>query len=57
MTQFHIVDTDLKVINSSRNELSLQADCDRVNNRFYQEDEKCFIVSSEELKVFKQIKG
>ena len=54
---YHIVDTDLKVINSSRNELSLQADCDRVNNRFYQNDEKCFIVSSEELKLFKQIKG
>ena len=49
MAKFHIVDTDLEVIDSGDNMLALRISCADVNDRFYSADNECIIMSTDEL--------
>ena len=49
--KFHIVDKDLEVIDSSNNMLELRLDCKAVNERIYDSENQCVVMSDREFKT------
>ena len=56
MAKFHIVDTDLEVIDSGDNLLALRRSCADVNDRFYSANNECIVMSTDELNKAKVLK-
>ena len=56
MAKFHIVDTDLEVIDSGDNMLALRISCADVNDRFYSADNECIVMSTDALNKAKVLK-
>jgi hypothetical protein len=51
MSKFHIVDKDLEIIDSGDNLLGLRVACKEVNERIYDAENQCEVITDRELKV------
>ncbi len=56
MAKFHIVDTDLEIIDSGDNMLSLKLSCKEVNERIYDAENQCEVMSDKDYKIAKLVK-